>query len=110
MPEVKSLSLIDKSWYKLWIVKRDEPIYLTLSQQEGILKALDLCKKYVLVQNCLIMLNSIVLIEPITRPKQHYDQFQNRVLNQEEIDQWDKIFGNKQQSNYINSWLYSIIG
>lgn len=98
--ENQSSQLSDENYkcFKIWIVKRDDPILITLNEYNGLIGALAGGKNFVKVGWNIIMLNSITLIEPIQRPKNQQKTIVNpdgiEFINESEKEQlaWDKIF------------------
>jgi hypothetical protein len=103
---------IPEEWQEHFLIKRiqEDSITITLQERDAILKALNEGQKFIQVGKFTLMLNAIKSIDPVyppdnipQRPKElemHpgaiMDRSQNPIMNQKEIDLWDKIFGEKQ--------------
>lgn len=101
MENQKLPSLSEKKWFRLWIIKKDEPILLTPAQYMGVIASLEAGKKFALINFNLIMLNSITLIEPIKRPAKELEtRFSDNMpinvdINKQDRDEWDEYFSDK---------------
>lgn len=86
------------------LVGKIEPILIDQPEYNGILQALENGAKHVKIRQYLIMLNSIVVVEPRygadnipPRPKaiQDFDKRGYYNKNQKEIDLWHELYGMK---------------
>ena len=107
--EAKSLTLeIPSKWKPKYILKRigEENIYISQLTRDGMLNQLAEGKKYVQIGEFTIMLNAIKSIDPLwqpnntpPRPKPMFDvqmngdQATKLQTNQEELKEWEKLFG-----------------
>lgn len=116
LENLKSLTQgIPSKWKPKYILKRigDEDINISLETRNEVLKQLANNGRYVQIGEYTIMLNAIKSIDPMygpknipTRPEPSYEYLpgkgmdgenvmQQRITNQDEIDEWNEIFGNK---------------
>lgn len=99
MVNQKSQSLAEVATYKYLVhmTGKTEAVNISESEYEGVLNALQRGDKFVKIRDYLLMLNSIVLIEPRNiparpRPIQDYSEDGYYIKNQAELDEWDKLF------------------
>lgn len=112
LPTLVNLS-IRKEWQKKYLLKRigEKDIIIPFETRNEILKQLDRNGRFIQIGEYTIMLNSIKSIDPFwspnnvpPRPKPIFELNGIRVnngigeiVNQKEIDEWDKCFGKKQE-------------
>lgn len=106
----KSALLIPSKWEEKFILKRidENDIELTLNQRNAFIEAMARGDRFVQIGKYTIMVNSIKSIEPKwgeknipPRPDEKVDEEIKgntailTVKNQEELDEWDRLFGNE---------------
>lgn len=98
MENQNSLSFPKELGYRIWIVKRNDPIEITIHEYEGLVRVLEAGKTFAKIRHFVIMINSISLIEPMPRPKAEYKtEFDTEgpkqiQVNKKLIDSWDSYF------------------
>lgn len=96
-----------------FIIKRfdDEPIEITLTERNLALKVIDSGGRFIQVGKYTLMANGIKSIDPKwgkdnipPRPQEQYDYsepdgntMKGKLLNKEELDEWDSLFGGKKE-------------
>lgn len=103
---------IPPKWQPKYLIKRigESDITITKDTRDGILRALTDGQKFIQVGEYTIMLNGIKSIDPLwgeknIPPRPEPDRkmevlgevAHETVANQEEIDNWDRLFGGEQQ-------------
>lgn len=101
---------IPEEWKEKFVIKRieEKDIEITLEEQRAILVALNQGQKYIQLGKYTLMLNSIKSIDPVyepdnipPKPKEKTDGklvnniWVEHVTNQDEIDLWERLFGEK---------------
>lgn len=101
---------IPEKWKPKYIIKRidEDDITISLEERNKILSFLEQGTRFIHVQDHILMLNSIKSIDPKwgkdnipPRPRPQIETTLSeekqmgiqRVVNQEELDEWDKFFG-----------------
>jgi hypothetical protein len=114
-PSPRLLLSTQPKWQERFIIKRigEDDIEITLEQRNEILKALNNGGRFIQVRKHTLMLNSIKSIDPKwgednipPRPEEilkcDYNNITDntvkaKLLNKEEIEEWDSIFGNQKE-------------
>jgi hypothetical protein len=107
--QTSSLSIPSK-WQERFLLKRidEKDILITLEQRNMILNSLNNGARFIQIGKYTLMLNAIKSIDPFygednipPRPKELHeitsdgDGFSKIIVNQDELDLWDKLFKDK---------------
>ncbi len=100
MVNQKSQSLVEIAQhpYLVHMTGKTEAVGISETEYQGVLIALQNGERFAKVRDYLLMLNSIVLIEPRPvpprpRPIQDFNEQGHYIKNQNELDEYDRLFG-----------------